>query len=184
MKPLRLKRKSFPTSGRFSSRRKSIQPEADQSHPNRTSSGVPILNLIQEPKRRSVEDAAPIDTEIPDWLKSADEDSRDESESILPDWTKTEKTSQAILSLENEETAEITPEEAPPTDESDLPSWLASLGQETTEIAPEEGTQPSAESDTQDWLASLDKARSCLRESVQYLCRKRHAGLACIIRQG
>lgn len=89
----------------------------------------------------STQDEAPLDTGLPAWLQDTDESTAKEAEDFPP--------------------AEITPEEpapvlgseesTPPASESDLPAWLASLGEEETESAPQ---QPEAQSDT-DWLSSL-----------------------------
>jgi hypothetical protein len=107
------------------------------------------------PSTDSTQDEAPIDSGLPAWLQGADEESKDESESDLPDWMKDEETSQPTPSMESEETAESAPqEEAQPAAEGDMPGWLASLGEEGAEGTPEqEHVQPAAEGDMPDWLA-------------------------------
>ena len=50
----------------------------------------------------STEDAAPIDTELPDWLQGADEEAKSESESGLPEWMSTEEPAQTMPPFESE----------------------------------------------------------------------------------
>jgi hypothetical protein len=112
------------------------------------------------PQAESAEEAAPIDTELPDWLKGADEEAQSETESGLPDWISSEEPAEAPPALESEESAEISSqqEEAQPAAEGDMPDWLASLGEESVEATPQQEADqpaPEGESATPDWLASL-----------------------------
>jgi len=97
----------------------------------------------------STEDESPIDTGLPAWLQGADDKSKGEAESDLPEWMRAEEPARAISPAESEETSQ------PLSSESDTFEWSASLDEETTESAPQETAQPAVEGDMPDWLASL-----------------------------
>ena len=100
------------------------------------------------PQTDSVEDDAPIDTDLPAWLQGDDEESKGEAD--VPEWAGMEDASQAAPVVDSEDTSQ------PIADESDTPDWLASLGEETTDISPqEEEAQPADEIELPDWIASL-----------------------------
>jgi hypothetical protein len=122
----------------------------------------------------SAEEAAPIDTELPNWLKGADEETQSETESDLPDWIASEEPAETPPALESKESVEISPqpEESQPAAEGDTPDWLASLGEESAEATPpQEADQPALEGEgaTPDWLASLDEesAESVPQQDVE-----------------
>lgn len=117
------------------------------------------------------EDTSLFDSELPDWLKGADDKTKVESDSGLPDWMKAEEPDQATPSLESEEGAEpvLQQEDIQPAAEGDIPDWLASLDKETSEIALEEKAQPAPEGETSDWFASLgeETAEAAPQEAAQ-----------------
>ena len=102
------------------------------------------------PSSGSAEDKTSFDTELPAWLQDTDQAPTDEPESGLPAWLETEK---PALPSEDAVTT--------PPSESDLPDWLASLGEgETGEVVAPPQEAESALTSTSDWLASLEKETS------------------------
>lgn len=123
-----------------------------------------------EPKN----DSAPIDSDLPDWLKG-DEGESSSDESGLPAWMSAEEPAPqepaqpaaegdvpdwlASLDAASAEPAPSEPEQQPPA-EGDVPDWLASLDAGNGEATPSEPAQPIAEGDVPDWLASFDAGGS------------------------
>ena len=97
------------------------------------------------PQADSVEEDAPIDTDLPAWLQGADEEEKGKAESDVPDWMGSEE---PVPAMESEDTV------GPTADESDMPDWLASLGEQSAEDTETDLGQEAAQSTT-DWLASL-----------------------------
>jgi hypothetical protein len=87
------------------------------------------------------------ESELPAWLQDKEESPPDETDVGLPAWLDTEKP------------APISESEAKaPASEGDLPTWLASLGEEESgEAAPARDAEPPATKSTTDWLASFDE---------------------------
>ncbi len=76
---------------------------------------MPISKQNPVPKRNSTEDA-PIDTELPDWLQGADEETESKAESDLPAWMSSEEPAQQVVPpFESEAGAEA----AQPVDEGE-----------------------------------------------------------------
>jgi len=104
----------------------------------------------------STEDSTALDSELPEWLKGADEG----TESGLPDWMGTEEPAQQSTPpfVSEESGGDFSREAEQTIDEGGLPDWLASLGEESTETpAQEETAQPTADVETPDWLTTLDE---------------------------